>query len=795
MEPSGRRSCVWTCAAQALQGGESGQAAIVPGDVGRSALLERVRESDESLRMPPEGPGLTEAEIDILVRWIERGADWPDDLAGQEADPRRHWAFQPVVQPEPPSVQRVEWPRNAIDEFVLARLEQEMLPPSPPADPVTLIRRVSLDLIGLPPTPEEIDAFVLDNRPDAYARLVERLLRSPHYGERWGRTWLDAARYADSDGYEKDKAREVWFYRDWVIGAFNHDLPYDQFVIEQLAGDLLPDATQDQRVATGFLRNSMINEEGGIDPEQFRMTAMFDRLDAIGKSILGLTIQCAQCHNHKFDPLTQEEYYRLFAFLNNDHEANMPVYTPSQQQERAAILAEIARIEADLQHQTPDWCAQMWAWEDQLVTAQPTWHVLRPEVDEDSSGGQKYLLQEDGSFLAQGYAPTKHTVLMTVGTALQGITGVRLELLTDPNLPCRGPGRSVMGTAALTEIKLQVAPLSGNGELQSVAWANATADLNPLAKPLLPIFDDRSGRRRVTGPIGYAIDGDDSTAWSTDAGPGRRNQSRQAVFQLAEPISIEGGARLIFHLQQAHGGWNSDDNQNHNLGRFRLAITTSPEPTADPLPGPVRAALATPREERTAAQEQALFGVWRPTVAAWSAENERIEALWRRHPEPSTQLVLAARDRPRETHVLTRGDFLQPAEAIGPGTPAFLHDLPADAPPTRLTLARWLVDRQSPTVARSIVNRIWQAYFGIGLVETAEDLGTRSAEPSHPQLLDWLAAELMDQGWSLKHLHRLIVNSATYRQSSRVSESLWQRDPYNRWLARASISRGCGDCP
>ncbi|MBI3191109.1 MAG: DUF1549 domain-containing protein, partial [Pedosphaera parvula] len=276
---------------------------------------------------------------------------------------RGHWAFKAPVRPALPPARNQSWPRTAIDTFILARLEAERLQPSPEADKVTLVRRLYLDLIGLPPSPEEVDAFVADASPDAWLKQVERLLASPHYGERWGRHWLDAARYADSDGFEKDKPRFIWKYRDWVVEAFNRDLPYDRFIIEQVAGDLLPNPTQDQLMATGFLRNSMLNEEGGVDPEQFRMDALFDRMDAIGKSVLGLTIQCAQCHNHKYDPLSQEEYYRLFAFLNNDHESSLVAYSPSEQQQRNDLLRQMRDLEDGLRHTAPDWERRMAEWE------------------------------------------------------------------------------------------------------------------------------------------------------------------------------------------------------------------------------------------------------------------------------------------------------------------------------------------------------------------------------------------------------------------------------------------------
>jgi hypothetical protein len=696
--------------------------------------------------------------------------------------PAKHWGFQAPVRPPLPAVKNPAWPRTEIDRFILARLEREGLTPSPEADRVTLIRRLALDLTGLPPTPAEADAFLADRGDGAYERLVDRLLTSPHYGEKWARHWLDAARYADSDGFEKDKSRQVWFYRDWVINAFNRDLPYDQFVIEQLAGDLLPNPTQDQRVATGYLRNSMLNEEGGIDPEQFRMEAMYDRMDAIGKGILGLTIQCAQCHSHKFDPLTQTEYYRMFAFLNNDYEGNIAVYTPEEQMKRAEIFRAIHRIEADLRHRHPDWQERMAVWERRVKDDQPPWQVVRPEVD--PFGDQKHYLLPDGSVLAQGYAPTKFTTEFTGKTDLKTVTAVRLELLNDANLPLGGPGRSIFGLCALTEFKVEAAPADGSGKKQELKIVRATADVNPPERELARIFDDRSKKRRVTGPVSYAIDGKEDTAWGLDAGPGRSNVPRKAVFVLDKPLTFPKGAVLTFKLVQKHGGWNSDDNQNNNLGRFRFSVTDAPNPEADPLPAKVRALLDVPAEKRTPAQTDAVFGYWRTAVPEWHEANEQIEALWRQHPEGSSQLVLRARETPRETHVLRRGDFLKPAEAVTPGVPAFLHPLPPGAPLNRLTFARWLVDRRSPTTARVIVNRVWQSYFGTGLVATPEDFGMQSEPPSHPELLDWLAVEFMDRGWSLKKLHRLVVTSAAYRQSSRVTPELLAKDPANRLLAR-----------
>jgi hypothetical protein len=688
------------------------------------ALYARIAGIGGLARMPMGGKPLESAQIALVKKWID-----------EENSARKHWAFIPPVRPALPAAAK-----HPIDAFVLARLTKEGLKPSPEADRVALLRRLSLDLIGLPPTPEEVDAFLADKSRNAYEKQVERLLRSPHYGERWGRLWLDAARYADSDGFEKDKHRFVWFYRDWVINALNRDLPYNQFILEQLAGDLLPNATQDQIVATGFLRNSMINEEGGIDPEQFRMEAMFDRMDAIGKSMLGVTIQCAQCHNHKYDPLTQEEYYRIFAYFNNSHEGSVVVYTPGERKKRAEILRRIQELEAALPRKD-------------LKGPKPEWTVVQPAIDDISTGGQKYLLLKDGSILAQGYAPTKHTVKLTVKTRLKDITAFRLELLNDPNLPLGGPGRSIKGTGALTEFMVDAAPADQPEKTSKIKIARAAADISLPETPLEKMFYDKTDKRRVTGPIEYAIDGKDETAWGHDAGPVLRNLPRKAVFVAEKPVGFDNGTVITFQLKQNHGGWNSDDNMNHNLGRFRLSVTTSANAEAEIEP-------------------------------QTSETNERIAALWKQHPEGASQLVLRERDEMRSTNILARGDFLKPQKPVRPGAPAFLNPLPEGAPENRLGFARWLTDRKSPTVARAFVNRVWQTYFGTGIVATSEDLGRQSEAPSHPELLDWLAVEFMEKGWSVKELHRLIVTSAAYRQSSRVNGELQSKDPFNRLLAR-----------
>ncbi len=739
----------------------------------------------------------------LLLGWLwVGGIAW--GASTTNAVRRDHWAWKPPVRPELPVVRRADRIRSPIDRFIVARLEKEGLNLSPEADRITLLRRIHLDLTGLPPTPSEVDRFMADKTSGAWDRVVSSLLASPHHGERWGRHWLDAARYADSDGFEKDKPRFVWAYRDWVVDALNRDVPYDQFLIEQIAGDLLPQATDSSRVATGFLRNAMLNEEGGADPEQFRIDGLIDRMDCIGKAVLGITIQCAQCHDHKYDPISQEEYYRFFAFLNNDHESSVVAYSPSQQQQRDQLVRQIREQEETLRHTTADWQARMAAWEASVRGDQPEWTVVHCE--HVGERGERFYQYEDGSIRAASYAPTQWAPHFRGTNGLTSISAFRLEQLTDPNLPCQGPGRSIRGMAALSEFKVTATDPENPTNKVSVKFIQATADFANEEKPLEVEFDDRSDKKRTYGPVSHAIDGKKDTAWGIDAGPGRRNQSRKAVFVAEKPVSFPKGAILEFELHQEHGGWNSDDLQTHNLGRFRLSVSSATNAVADPLPAAVRQiVMKTPAEGRSPAQSGAVFSYWRTTQTNFAEVNTRIEALWKQWPEGAPALVFAARQGqgPGEsrmtTRLLRRGDWLKPDREVTHGTPAFLHSLPVGADDSRLTLARWLVDPRSPTTARVAVNRLWQQYFGVGLVESVEDLGMQSPPASNRELLDWLAVEFMQPSqpgvapWSVKHLHRLIVSSAVYRQSSRVSPVLLERDPNNRLLARGPRFRVEGE--
>lgn len=789
-DPAARKAKLRLDVREDAMADRDGHAVIVPGQPDAGHIMQRILSKDPDMVMPPPASkkSLTPKQIETLRTWIANGATY-----------EAHWAFTPPQRPAIPDVVNAAWVRNPIDRFVLARLEREGLSPAPEADPLTLLRRASLDIVGLPPTLAEIDAFLAADPAHALDQQLDRLLDSPHFGERWARPWLDAAQFADSDGFEKDKPRQVWAWRDWVINSLNDNMPYNQFVTEQVAGDLLPNATQDQQVATGFLRNSMINEEGGIDPEQFRMEAIFNRMDVIGRAVLGLTVNCAQCHTHKYDPLTHTDYYRLLAFVNNTDEACMAVYTPEEQARRESVRTLLAALDEELRKATPDWAEQLAAWEAQMATVpEPTWSPLSLVFDDSTAGGQKCLPVGDGSYLAQGYAPTRFQPKMAGPSPLAEITAVRLEQLPDPNLPRGGPGRSIYGTSALSEFEFRMAPADKPfdtfDQWEKVEIASAIADVNPPEQPLGPEYPDKDVKRTMTtGPVAMAIDGKQETAWSTDLGPGRSNVARYAIFRLAQPLLVPPGTQLGVRLSQNHGGWNSDDNQNNNLGRFRVSVTDAKELPELALPDSVRGALRCAPEARNAEQKAALFEAWRAASPTLAPYEQRANAIWREHPVGATQLVYHERAKTRITHRLERGDFLKPAEAVEPGVPAFLNPMPEGAPPNRLGLAQWLVDPKAPTTARTFVNRVWQQYFGTGLVATSSDLGLQGEAPSHPELLDWLTVEFVESGWDMKRLHRLIVGSATYRQSSRIDPALLERDPANRLLARGARFRVDGE--
>jgi hypothetical protein len=735
---------------------KSGHVAIVPGKSNESELVRRILADDPAERMPPKSPPLPPEQIAKLRAWIDQGAKYEE-----------HWAYVKPVRPPLPQVKNASWPHNGIDYFVLARLDQEGLSPSPEADRTTLIRRVSLDLTGLPPTLEEVDAFLADQSPNAYEKVVDRLLNSVHYGEHQARPWLDMARYADTNGYEKDERRTIWPYRDWVINAFNRDLPFDQFTIEQFAGDLLPNATQDHKVATGFHRNTMVNTEGGTDDEEFRVAALVDRVNTTMEVWMGTTMGCCQCHNHKFDPFTQREFYQLFAFLNGtadqgrSNEPSMPVYTPEQASKQKQIQGEITRLTAMLDAQTPQLAEVQAKWERSLLPA-ATWQTLEPDSLK-SANGAALVKRPDASIYVRGATPDTDSYTVALKTDLKGITGLRLEVLPDKSLPKNGPGRSDNGNFVLNRLHVTAAPKKEPAKVEAVKLQNGSADYSQ---------NDYA--------IAGAIDDDPKSGWAVYPEIGK---AHVAVFETSQDVGFEGGTVLTVTLDQSYGF-------KHTLGRFRLSVTTSPRPVKLPqLPDNIAKVLAVKPEQRDEKQKAELARYYRSIAPKFAAQREQLAKLRQEEAniKPATTLIMRELDKPRPTFVHIRGNHTKKGEAVSPGVPAKLHPLHPDragASLTRLDLARWLVDRDNPLVGRVTMNRIWARDFGKGFVETSEDFGIQGDLPTHPELLDWLAVEFVDRKWSLKAMQKLIVMSATYRQSSRVTPEVYQRDPFNRLFAR-----------
>jgi hypothetical protein len=747
----------------ALRGGKSRRRAIVPQHPEQSELIRRIfAEDDEDVMPPPHTKNpLTKEDRQILQRWIADGAEY-----------RQHWALVPPVQRPLPKVKQTNWPRNPIDHFILARLEAAGLEPAPPADRYTLARRLYLDLIGLPPTPEEAEAFVKDPSPDAYEKLVDRLLASPHYGERWARRWLDLARYADTNGYEKDRPRSIWPYRDWVIRALNADLPFDRFTIEQLAGDMLPNATLEQKIATGFHRNTMLNEEGGIDPLEFRFHAVTDRVATTGTTWLGLTVGCAQCHTHKFDPIPHQEYYQFLAFLNNVDEPTMPVPRPDIARKRQQIEEKIAALVAGLPDRfPPDHPAntndartveerrrahlerKLHEWEEREAARTVRWTVLWPAAVKANLPHLTIL--DDNSILASGDQSKSDTYELTFHSDLRGITALRLEVVPDERLPSGGPGRiyyeGAFGDFFLSEFRV----LAGGQKVRLTKASHSHASGGDTAAA--------------------AIDGDPQTGWSINGGQGR---AHTAVFTPAEPIADANDLRITMLFERYYSA---------GLGRFRIWATTDPRPAvARDMPTEIEDLLLVPAAERTAAQKQRLLRQFVMVAPELAKERADIDRLRKQMPAYPNTLVMAERppQNPRPTYRHNRGEFLQPKERVEPAVFSVLPPLPKDAPRNRLGLARWLVSPENPLVGRVTINRQWAALFGRGIVRTTQDFGYQGEPPSHPELLDWLAVELIQRGWSMKKMHKLLVMSATYRQASRVTPELLAKDPDNVLLSR-----------
>lgn len=771
---------------------------IERGSAGKSVLIRRITSTDPDERMPPpdSGHSLTDRQIELLRRWIDEGARWDS-----------HWAFVPPDRPQPPVPADFEWVRNPIDQFIRARLEREGLEPAPEADRVTLLRRVTYDLTGLPPTPAEIDAFLADRSPDAYDRRVDALLGSPRYGERMAVPWLDAARYGDTHGYHIDSHRVMWPWRDWVIGAFNRNLPYDQFVVQQLAGDLLPDATRDQRVASGFNRNHMINFEGGAIADEYQVEYVVDRVEATSSAFMGLTMGCARCHTHKFDPITHKEFYQFYAFFNNVPELGLdgrtgnavpflPLPNAEQEAQLATLDARIGTREAAIA-------------DDIVAPLQAEWETaLDGEPARSDREGLLAHYELDGSFSDVS------------GRYLHGRT-VRGDPTFEP-----GPIGRAASFDGDTEVRFAVPGRFDRGDRFSVAaWIRGrskepTTVLQKLAAGppgrgfWWELGDvELAGIQRWAARLTIVLGGDGPKSGIRVQTRQRLNLSEwQHVAMVYDGSGRAGGLAVYVDGRRAAVDVLGDALAGPMANEAPLTVAPPYRGQVDELrlygrvltpaeveylavhhrPRAIVSGVTGKRTKDEAAFVREYFLTHTAPDALRTAHAE-LKALRREKQELEkaipTAMVMAEMKTPRETFVLARGDYRYPGERVAPGVPAVLPPLPKDQPPNRLTLAKWLVHPKHPLTARVAVNRFWQLYFGVGIVKTQEDFGVQGEPPAHPELLDWLATEFVRTGWDVRAMQRLIVTSATYRQSSAVSPDLLEKDPENRLLARGPRHR------
>lgn len=738
----------------------------------KSLLLTRLLGQGDLDRMPLDDDPLTDQQIKKVRAWIGSGAKWPKHVGVQLQARKKHWAYiKPQNQPLP--ADHTNWGINAVDRFVLAKWKKLKLKPSPAAPRGKLLRRLYLDLIGVPPTLDELKTFLADDHPDAYERKVDQLLASPLFGTKWSRSWLDLARYADTNGFQADQFRSVWPYRDWVINSMNQDQPFDQFTIEQLAGDLIPNATLDQKIATGFHRLTTCNVEAGVDPEQNRTNQIIDRINTTGTVWFGTTFECMQCHNHKYDPFTQREYYEMFAFFNNTplevknsgNDIQYEFYGPKmdlplskdQQHTRKLLSADVARLERELtsfrQKSKPQF--ETWLAKFKSPNAKPEpWRPLTV-VAFRSSGGATHQLLDDQSVLLSGKNPDKDLYTVVVETDLAEINGFKFETLTHGSLPSNGPGRQPEGgrpNFVLYEIKASLPDSNHRGiELHD------------------PIADFSQKGWSVNG----LVDGKNETGWAINPQFGKNHW---ASVLTKKPLKNRGKSRIQFTFDQHYGG-------GRNIGRLRISALVGSR-AAQSVPSDIQKLLAQTKK-LSPKQREKLEKYYLGTIPAYQKLTQELATAKKTLDavKPNSTLVMVEAEK-RMTAVFKRGDFLDPGEKVKTSTPSVLHSGKKGEQQNRLDFANWIVDANNPLTARVVVNRWWTEIFGRGIVVTGEDFGTQGEPPSHPQLLDWLAMEFIDSGWSRKHIIKTIVLSQTYRQSSDFDAERYARDPHNVYLAR-----------
>ncbi len=748
---------------------------ITPKASAESELYRRLISSDPDLLMPPPSSHrkLTPAQITVLQQWIEQGAPWGT-----------HWSFAPIQsQPVPEFQQGPSDPypaRNPIDVWVRAKQQQVSLHPSPRAARFTLLRRMSLDLTGLPPSSDEVERFEKDLRPDAYERQLHRYLASPEYGQRMAWDWLDAARYADSNGYQGDNERTMWPWRDWVVKAMNQNMPFDQFSIWQLAGDLIEEAPGEAKLATGFCRNHMINGEGGRIADENRVDYVMDMTETMGTVWLGLTLNCCRCHDHKYDPLTQQDYYQLYAYFNQtpvtggersgQSEPVFEVPTPEQTQAIESQAKKVREHRQRLTERQKTLASLQSEWEANELTRLSevsSWQVLVPT--QYRAEYQDLTLQPDQSLLASGQNPTHDTYVVTAPIPIKQVSAIRLDAIQDNSMTAGGLARSDSGNFVLTEIELQ--------------WRRKdNAELHPLKIGSAEATFEQGGFKIAT-----AYDGNPKTGWAVYEGR-KLDRSHTGVFRLAESLEVPEGSEIVVTLRH------ESPHAKHNLGRFRLSVSSAEDARLESESTALMASLSVPAKDRTEAQHNEILKAHRQS----DAEHQSLENILKEAEKGLSELrkavpkvmVMADRKELRETKILDRGLYNQPTEVlVSAKPPSHLPNPSPTDPGNRLSLARWLFATEQPLTARVSVNRLWQQLFGLGLVKTTEDFGVQGEFPLQIELLDDLAATYRDSGWDTKWLAREILTSHVYQQASHVSESVHQLDPENRYLARGARYR------
>jgi mono/diheme cytochrome c family protein len=754
---------------------------LVAGKRGESELFRRLLSTDPEEVMPPPDSNrkLTPDQIERVGSWIDDGAKW-----------QGHWAFEPLVKPSlPPISDTADTPATdeaadkttvgPIDRIVRKVWQEEAIEPSPAASPEARLRRVTLDLTGLPPTPEELDAFLADPSPAGYARVVERLLQSPAYGERMAWDWLDAARYADSNGYQGDGERTMWPWRDWVVGAFDRNVPFNDFTLWQVAGDLIPDATHEQKLASGFFRNHMINGEGGRIAEENRIEYVFDMTETLGTVWLGLTLNCCRCHDHKFDPLTQQDYYKLFAIFNQtpvNGGGGNPQTPPILDVPDAAQAAEIERLEnilaerrANLASRVKELESKRDDWQRETLTkleASPPWRPMTPVSF--TAQRQSLRLLDDASLLAGGDNPAQDVYRIVYQPTSPRATGILIEALRHESMTTGGLARSDSGNFVLTDVDVEVISPGAPPKAVRIVSAEATFEQGDFK-------------------IAKAFDDDPASGWAVlDGKPIDRDHA--AVLRFEAPIDTPPGSALVVTLRH------QSPHVSHNIGRLRISTTDNDRPVLDASSQrALLAALQKPAEARTDDERKLIVKSQLESDAphqelsglVTTAEKELAGV---RGAVPKV-MVMGDQPEPRKTFVLQVGAYNKPGEEVSGGVPGFLPGLPDGAAPNRLGVAKWLIDDRNPLMPRVVVNRFWQMFFGVGLVKTPEDFGSQGEIPRQRELLDWLAADFRESGWDVKGLVRKIVTSDVYQQSSKVTPQSHERDPDNRLLARGPRRR------